>query len=311
MRVDNVDYNAVFGVEAGTDAGENDQQAAEADESAETEETEEVEETEEEEAEGEEGSAGEGKPGQKTGQSAEENSKYAAARRKAEAERDAAVQKAVADAKAQMQAEMEETIKALGMVNPYTKQPIATKKDLDDYKQQFEIEKKAKFAKRAGMNDKEFQAFVNDLPEVKEAKAKAEQAEAAQRQVQEEKARAEIDRQIGEIRELDPSIGSLEDLTKMPNYREFYDKVKRGYTLTDAFRLVNAGRLQEQDRETAKQAALNNVASKSHLDRTTTRGAGVVTVPADVMAQYRMFDPDATDEEIRKHWAKYSAKSKN
>lgn len=308
MRVDNVDYNAVFGVEAGTDAGENDQQAAEADESANTDE---VEETEEEEAETGEGSEGEGNPGQKTSQSPEENSKYAAARRKAEAERDAAVQKAVTEATEKLRAEFEGTIKKLGMVNPYTKQPIVTAKDLDEYQQRFDIEKKAKVAKQAGMSEEEFQKFVENLPEVRSAKEKEAQAEAAQRAMAEKEAKVEIDRQLGEIRELDPTIGSLEDLKKMENYKEFYAKVMRGYTLTDAFRLVNAGRLQEQDRETAKQAALNNVASKSHLDRTTTRGAGAVTVPADVMAQYRMFDPDATDEEIRKHWAKYSAKSKN
>jgi len=306
---DNVDYNALFGVEGG--AGENDQPAAGADESADDNEGEVSEETEEEneqdeQEDGEE--AGEGKPGQKPGQSAEENSKYAAARRKAEAERDLAVQKAREETRAQMQAELTESIKALGLINPYTKQPIVDKAGLDEYKQRFEIEKKARFAKKAGLNDAEFEQFINDLPEVKEARAKAEQAEAAQKAVQAERAQAEIERQIGEIRELDPSIKSLEDLPKMENYQRFYELVKRGNTLIDAFRLVNLDKATAQTREQAKQAALNQVASKSHLDRTTTRGAGSVTVPSDVVAQYRAFNPDASDEEIRRHWAKYAKK---
>ena len=123
-----------------------------------------------------------------------------------------------------------------------------------------------------------------------------------------ERARAEIGRQMAEIRELDPSVRSVADLTKMENYPRFYELVKRGNTLTDAFRLANFDRLSSRSTEQAKQAALNQVNSKSHLDRTTTRGAGAVTVPADVIAEYRAFNPDATDAEIRAHWAKYQKK---
>ena len=304
---DNVDYNALFGVEpesTGDTQGEggNEQSVAGADESRENEVEEEK--AEEESGESGESSQSEGKPAQ----SAEENAKYAAARRKAEAERDLAVQKAREEVRAEMQAKFEESIKALGMVNPYTKQPIVDQAGLDEYRQKFEIEKKSKFAKRAGMNDTEFQQFVEDLPEVKEAKAKAEAAEQAQKAVAAERAKAEIDRQIAEIREMDPSITSLNDLPKMANYKQFYELVKRGNTLTDAFRLANFDRLTSRGAEQAKQAALNQVNSKSHLDRTTTRGAGAVTVPADVIAEYKALNPSATNAEIQAHWAKYLKK---
>lgn len=308
---DNVDYNALFGVgeTAGTeDAGENDQPVAGADESEKAEADASVEEAEETGEEDGKDESPEDTGAGKQGQSAEENSKYAAARRKAEAERDLAVQKAREETRAEMQAELSETIKALGMVNPYTKQPIVDKAGLDEYKQRFEIERQARFAKKAGMSDDEFKAFVEDLPEVREARAKAQQAEEAQKAVRAEQAKAEIERQIGEIRELDPTINSLEDLPKMENYDRFYDLVKRGNTLTDAYRLANFEKLTSRQTERAKAAALNQVASKSHLDRTTTRGAGAVTVPADVIAEYRAFNPDATDAEIRAHWAKYSKK---
>ncbi len=304
---DNVDYNALFGVEtSGESAGENDQQPAEADESSEAEAEKPADAENEEETAGEDGEKT--TQGAENVQSAEENSKYAAARRKAEAERDLAVQKAREETRAQMQAELAETIKALGMVNPYTKQPIVDKAGLDEYKQRFEIEKKARFAKKAGMDDTEFQKFVDDLPEVKEARAKAAQAEEAQKAVAAERAKQEIDRQLAEIREMDPAIASLEDLQKMPNYQQFYDLVKRGNTLTDAYRLANFEKLTAQQSQQAKQAALNQVNSKSHLDRTVTRGAGAVQVPADVVAEYRAFNPDATMDEIRAHWAKYQKK---
>lgn len=305
---DNVDYNALFGLgEGGESAGENGQETAETAESAE-EDTETAEETgTEEEAAGEDGKNEEAEGG-KAVQSAEENSRYAAARRKAEAERDLAVQKARDEVRAEMQAELTETIKALGLKNPYTKQPIVDKAGLDEYRQRFEVERKARFAKQAGMDTDEFEEFINDLPEVKEARAKAAQAEEAQKAVRAEQAKAEIERQMAEISAIDPEMKTLDDLRKMENYDRFYDLVKRGNTLTDAYKLVNMDRLTSGATAAAKQAALNQAASKSHLDRTTTRGAGAVTVPADIAAQYRAFNPDATEAEIRAHWAKYQKK---
>lgn len=308
---DQVDYNALFGVEADASEntqgeGGNEQTVAGSDESepaAENEAADDQDKAADPEGSGE-GTQSEGKPAQ----SPEENSKYAAARRKAEAERDLAVQKAREEVRAQMKAEFEGTIKALGMVNPYTKQPIVDQAGLDEYRQKFEIEKKSKVAKRAGMNDQEFQQFVEDLPEVKEARAKAEQAEAAQKAVAAERAKAEMDRQIAEIREMDSSIQSIEDFPKMENYQQFYALVKRGNTFTDAYKLANFDRLTSQNAQQAKQAALNQVNSKSHLDRTTTRGAGAVTVPADVIAEYKALNPTATNAEIQAHYAKYMKK---
>lgn len=301
---DQVDYGALFGVDVES-AGENEQTVAESDASEETE----TEETVENEAETETEEDGEGQSeNENTGraaQSPEENSRYAAARRKAEAERDLAVQKAREETREEMKRELEESIRALGLKNPYTQKPIVDKAGLDEYKQQFDIDRQARFAKKAGMNDDEFQKFVDDLPKVKEAEAKAAQAEEAMKAVQAERAKAEIDRQISEIREIDPSITSIDDLRKMEAYDRFYELVKRGNTLTDAFKLANMDKLTAKSTEAAKQAALNQVASKAHLDRTVTRGAGSVTVPADVIAEYRQFNPDATDAEIRNHYAKY------
>ncbi len=275
-----IDYGALFGPE-GTEtegAGENERTAAE---SAVTEDTtaEGTEEETEEETADASGDAGEG--GQSTGgkaQTPEENSRYAAARRKAEAERDLAVQKAREETRAEIKRELEESLRALGLKNPSAKEPAA-----------------AMLAERA------------ERPEQAKLAEQAEQAERAKlaQRAMAERAMAEIERQIGEIRELDPSITSLADLKKMDSYGRFYELVKRGNTLTDAFKLVNMDRLTAKAGEAAKQAALNQVASKAHLDRTVTRGAGSVAVPADVIAEYRAFNPDAADAEIRAHWAKY------
>lgn len=301
------DYSALFGVEpdapdpsvsegndAGSSEGENGQPAAEADvkngpktTTAET------------------GTDASGEGTSEHTQSQEDNARYAAARRKAEQERDAAVQKAKDDAKA----ELEGVIQSLGLKDPYTKKPITTREEFQAYRQQFEIEKKAAFLKKSGMSEEEFQNFVNELPEVKEAAAKKKEAEESAQSAREAQAKIEVDNQIAEITKDDPSITSIAELAeamrKAGKYDEFYGKVKKGYSLTDAYRLATMDTRAEKNISQTKQAALNAANSKNHLDRTTTRGAGAVTVPAEIMEQYRAFNPGISDAEIQAHYTKY------
>ena len=99
------------------------------------------------------------------------NAEFAAARRKAEAERDAAVEKAKADAQEEARKIIDEAFSRSGLMNPYTKKPITSKAEYDEYKQRYDEERKARVMKKSGMSDEEFEAFVNDLPEVRQARS--------------------------------------------------------------------------------------------------------------------------------------------
>lgn len=295
------DYGALFGVEL--DSGSSDNTADvvtedTADENAEGENEQEV--TDPDESESGDNAA--------VGQSSEENSRYAAARRKAEAERDAAVKKAKDDAKAEADKYIDGVIASIGMVNPYTKQPITNRAEYDAYKQQFDIDKKSRVLKGSGMSEEEFKQFVSELPEVKAAREEKEAAEKEARAVREEKAKAMIDEQITEIGKLNSDIKSIADLKKAPNYQRFYELVKKGNTLVDAYKLANMEDIMASGLTATKQAAINAVSGKKHLDRTTTRGAGAVTVPKDIADAYRAFNPDVTDAEIQAHYNKYKQK---
>lgn len=234
----------------------------------------------------------------------EENARYAAARRKAERERD----EAIAAARAEMQREMDETFAKSGMVNPYTKKPITSKAEYDEYRARYDEEQASRVRRKSGMSDDEFNKFIDNLPQVREARQKAEEAERAQAEAREQAARARVDEQIREIGAMDPGIKSIDDLTKMDNYEHFYELVKRGNTLTDAYRLANFDRLVGQTAAAGRQAAINAAAGKAHMGRTSSRGQGAVAVPADVVEQYRVFLPDATDAEIQAHYSRYHKK---
>lgn len=211
---------------------------------------------------------------------------------------------AIARVREEAQRTIDEVFARSGLKNPYTGAPITSKAEYDAYRERFEAERREKILKQTGMSGEEFQQFVQELPEVRKAREAQEAAEKAVREAREAASRVKVEEQVREIGQMDPSIKSLEDLAKMPTYPRFYELVKRGNTLADAFRLANFDALTQGAAAGARQAAVNAARSKEHLEQTKTRGKGAVSVPADVREQYRLFIPDATDEEIQRHYQK-------
>lgn len=280
-----IDYSAVFGIE-----GEEAQEAAD----PATEDT--VGENEQEPAapagESQDGAEDEQEPSDESHrvQTDEENARYAAMRRKAEA-----------DAEKRMNAELDKSIASLGLTDPYTNKPITNHAEMQAYRQRFVEEQRKEMQEKAGMSPEDYQRFVDSLPEVQAGKA-------AQQKVIDLEIRAKIDSQMREIQMISPEIKSMEDLSKLDNFDKLYDMVGKGYELADAYKVLNYDRLTAKAAEAAKQQALNSIGGKNHLQPVTTRGQGAVPVPADVVAEYRALMPEATDAEIQAHYNKYARK---
>ena len=283
-----IDYNAVFGIE-----GEEVQEAAD----PATEDNVGANEQEPAEPAGEshveEGAETEQKPSDESShhvQTDEENARYAAMRRKAEA-----------DAEKRMNAELDKSIASLGLTDPYTNKPITNHAEMQAYRQRFVEEQRKEMQEKAGMSPEDYQRFVDSLPEVQAGKA-------AQQKVMDLEIRAKIDSQMREIQMISPEIKSMEDLSKLDNFDKLYDMVGKGYELADAYKVLNYDRLTAKAAEAAKQQALNSIGGKNHLQPVTPRGQGAVPVPADVAAEYRALMPEATDAEIQAHYNKYTRK---
>lgn len=283
-----IDYNAVFGIE-----GEEVQEAAD----PATEDNVGANEQEAAEPAGEshveEGAETEQKPSDESShhvQTDEENARYAAMRRKAEA-----------DAEKRMNAELDKSIASLGLTDPYTNKPITNHAEMQAYRQRFVEEQRKEMQEKAGMSPEDYQRFVDSLPEVQAGKA-------AQQKVMDLEIRAKIDSQMREIQMISPEIKTLEDLSKLDNFDKLYDMVGKGYELADAYKVLNYDRLTAKAAEAAKQQALNSIGGKNHLQPVTPRGQGAVPVPADVVAEYRALMPEATDAEIQAHYNKYTRK---
>lgn len=283
-----IDYNAVFGIE-----GEEVQEAAD----PATEDNVGANEQEAAEPAGEshveEGAETEQKPSDESShhvQTDEENARYAAMRRKAEA-----------DAEKRMNAELDKSIASLGLTDPYTNKPITNHAEMQAYRQRFVEEQRKEVQEKAGMSPEDYKRFVDSLPEVQAGKA-------AQQKVMDLEIRAKIDSQMREIQMISPEIKSMEDLSKLDNFDKLYDMVGKGYELADAYKVLNYDRLTAKAAEAAKQQALNSIGGKNHLQPVTPRGQGAVPVPADVVAEYRALMPEATDAEIQAHYNKYARK---
>lgn len=267
------------------------------------EEQEQAEEAEEEAPEPKDGEPAVEAP-QKRKQTKKENAEFAAARRRAE--RDAAIERARMEERQKAQAEMDALITGANIENPYTGERVRTKADWDAWQQRHRDEQRKAMQARAGMTDEDMASFIDQLPEVQQARAAEEQANEVLRRAQREHAQAAIENELAKIREYDPNVQTLDDIEKTAENPQILDKVRAGYALSDAWLLTHFSEVVKQQAAAARQAATTAARGKEHLRATHSRGGtGMEPVPADVREQYRILNPGVSDEEIAKDYNRY------
>lgn len=112
----------------------------------------------------------------------------------------------------------------------------------------------------------------------------------------------EVDRQLAEIRAMDPEmtdLGAILNSDAGPKFRQY---VSQGLNFTDAYTLAARDKLATLAARRAGYAERAKAAGKDHLGATQTRGQGAVSVPSSVLALYRELNPGMTDAEIQKHY---------
>lgn len=218
----------------------------------------------------------------------------------------------LAEARRQLEAEnartMDEAIRGLGIVDPYTKKPVTTLAEYRDYKAKVDADKRERFMKKAGMTPEAFAEFIGSQPEV-------QQAHEAARRAALERQQAVINEQMRQLHEMDPNISTPQDLPKMQNFAEFTRLVKQhNLDFVSAYKLANMDALTERRVEASRQAARNAAAAKAHLQPSKPRSAGDpaadVTIPAETLELYRDLFPDASTAELKRDYAQYLAANK-
>ena len=220
----------------------------------------------------------------------EEDSRFANVRRKAEEE---------ARLKYESQyRQINDDVKRLfgGYKNPETGKAIETMADyLEAYEAQQRLAQQEELRQK-GIDPNMLNEIINNSPVVRQAQAAMEQ------QIKSESER-KLAEDLKELGKIDPSIKSTEDLLNHPSYPQIYEYVsKHGLSLPDAYKLANYSTLNARQEAAVKQAAINQVKGKNHLETTgkgVADGDNLVDVPESTLREYRKFYPDLTDHELK------------
>ncbi len=246
--------------------------------------------------------AGEG--GREGAQDPDTNAQFAAARRKAERDKTMELERMRADYARQQ----DMLIANMGLTHPETGKPVQNRAEYDSMQSYMRKQTELSLARKAGMTEEEWQRHIESSPAVREAREVQRRAEAAEQAARAEQIRQQLREDLAEITRMDGRVKSFDDLRAAENWPEIEGRMKRGYSLIDAYRLVNMDTIAERRAAAAKQQAMNAATQKQHMQRTEQRGSGGVVVPREIMAQYKRLNPSATDAEIAAHYAKYAKK---
>lgn len=154
-----------------------------------------------------------------------------------------------------------------GYVNPFTGRAIESEADYIAYTQQAENEAKSERFKASGIDKDMLLEVIGELPEVKAMK----EIQAAQ---EEKFAQESLLYCISEISKIDPSVKTVDDLEKSPNYEKFNALVEKGYSLKDAFILANYERLSAGAATAAKREAIKKIAKNGASSPGSLTGSG-------------------------------------
>jgi len=181
---------------------------------------------------------------------------------------------------------------------------VAKKRGFDSWEELERYDEEEKFKELGVTNTEELEKIITEKISKHPSIIKAE--EVIKRE--EEARQAEIfNKELKMISDINPDIKTIDDLVKMENYDQFYDKVaNKGYSYYDAFVLVNIEKIKEMTDESARKKALNNLDGKSHL-KTIAGGVGKeVYVSSDEMETLRKNFPGKTDSELKEMYKRYN-----
>jgi hypothetical protein len=219
-------------------------------------------------------------------QTAEENARYAAIRRRAEEEAKRKYESELGSLNQQISAMCQ------GITHPTTGQPITNVRDYVEALQIQQRQAREQELKEKGIDPSMIDRMIESNPVVMQAQQVIEQNKMTQ-------AEQALQNDLAEISKYDPSIKGIKDLSALPNFPEILSRVERGASLIDAYKMVNFDTFMQHTNEAARQQAINQMRGKEHL--TTQKGVAeaedYVEVPAEIMSRWK--NEGKTEKQIR------------
>ena len=210
-------------------------------------------------------------------QSDEDNARYASIRRKAEE-----------DARRRYEGEMDmmnQQIASLcqGITHPTTGKPITNMHEYVDALAEQQRIRRENELKEKGVDPRMIDRMIESNPVVMQARQVIEKSKATE-------AETALLRDVAEIGKYDPNIKDVKDLLELPNFPDLLDRVNRGASLVDAYKMVNFDNFMQHTNEAARQQAINQMRGKQHLQSQSPSVATAdddVDVPAEIMGRWK------------------------
>lgn len=139
--------------------------------------------------------------------------------------------------------------------------------------------------------------MINESPDVVKAREIIEQ----QKQAEQDEI---MNKELKLIHEVDDTIETLDDISKLDNCDAIIEKLNKGYSLYDAYVLCNINKISQINQEKKDKSKINNTNSKSHMKTATGGSSNHVEVPTEIYNTYKKNLPNWTDKQIRDHYAK-------
>jgi hypothetical protein len=194
-------------------------------------------------------------------------------------------------------------IRSLEIKNPKTEKNFSSADEVEAYALELSKERVA----NGQGNDEDIRRVIRE--EIAKNRIPAEPPEEEQDDGQmpgrDRDIRAEVDKQLENIRRMDPEMTDLNAIICSEAGERFKAYVRKGLNFEDAYTLAAKDRLANLQAGKAQEAARVQAASKDHLNATGKRGTGAAPIPPEVMRDFREIVPDATDEEIQRYYTKY------
>lgn len=187
-----------------------------------------------------------------------------------------------------------------GITNPYTNQPIRTEADLTAYRSAFAAEQQRQQLEEMGVSKEVLDSYIQNHPAMQQAQQVIHQQE-------QQAANDFMAKEFEAMKKEFPDCGleSPQQLNETEAGRRALQMWANapGITLADAYAATHRKEISKKQSAAAKQAAMNEMNSKGHLRQT--KGSNAKgDVPAEIMREYKIFFPKATDAEIAEMYRK-------
>lgn len=200
----------------------------------------------------------------------------------------------------------------MGRKNPFTGKPILNKADYDEYVKAVneqtateEREKAESKAKESGIDPETLQAVLSNTAFGKQMERSAQITERIAREQRNKAINELISKDIEQIHKYDESVTDVASLLKTKKGEEIKSLVSSGrLTYLQAFKTVYFDEIATARTKAAKQSALNQSASKEHLQSTAQRGSGESEIPTDLVTGAENMGISDMDE-INKYYQNY------